>query len=101
MIDSCSQPACGVLRREACGLRIYIIGRMTDGKSGVIVDTDEEKSGRNESGKGKIMAAVYFAAYASANYLKSEQYETLYSKEKEQSLIKVRSCKVRKRRKTA
>ena len=73
---------------------------MTNGRNDVIVDTDEEKSGRNGSGKGKIMAAVYFAVYASANYLKSEQYETLYSKEKEQSLIKVRSCKVRKRRKT-
>ena len=46
------------------------------------------------------MATVIFAADARAYYLNSERYETLYSKEKEQSLVKVRSCKVRKRRKT-
>ena len=41
-----------------------------------------------------------FAAIVIAYYLNSEHYETLYSKEKEQSLVMVRSCKVRKRRKT-
>ena len=50
--------------------------------------------------KGKIMATVNFAADVRAYYLNSEHYETLYSKEKEQGLIKVRSCRVRKRRKT-
>ena len=42
------------------------------------------------------MATVNFVYY-----LNSEQYETLHSKEKKQSLILVRSCKVRKRRITA
>ena len=46
------------------------------------------------------MATVNFAADARAYYLNSEHYETLYSKEKEQSLVMVRSCRVRKRRKT-
>ena len=46
------------------------------------------------------MATVNFAADTRAYYLNSEHYETLYSKEKEQSLIMVRSCKVRKKRKT-
>ena len=46
------------------------------------------------------MATVNFATNVRAYYLNSEHYETLYSKEKEQGLIKVRSCKVRKKRKT-
>lgn len=51
------------------------------------------------------MATVNFAADARvangfAYYLNSEHYETLYSKEKEQSLVMVRSCRVRTRRKT-
>ncbi len=45
------------------------------------------------------MATVNFAAKAFAYYLHSEHYEALFSKE-EQSLVKMRSCKVRKRRKT-
>jgi len=35
-----------------------------------------------------------------AYYLHSEHYEALFSKEKEQSLVEMRSCKIRKRRKT-
>ncbi len=51
------------------------------------------------------MATVNFAANGFATtsvvyYLHSEHYEALFSKEKEQSLVKMRSCKVRKRRKT-
>ena len=46
------------------------------------------------------MATVNFAANGFAYYLHSEHYEALFSKEKEQSLVKMRSCKVRKRRKT-
>ncbi len=46
------------------------------------------------------MATVNFAAASVAYYLHSEHYEALFSKEKEQSLVKMRSCKVRKRRKT-
>ena len=46
------------------------------------------------------MATVNFAADARVYYLNSEHYETLHSKEKEQGLVMVRSCKVRKRRKT-
>ena len=46
------------------------------------------------------MATVNFAANVFAYYLHSEHYEALFSKEKEQSLVKMRSCKVRKRRKT-
>ena len=34
-----------------------------------------------------------------AYYLHSEHYEALFSKEKEQSLVKMRSCKVRKKAK--
>ena len=41
-----------------------------------------------------------FAAIVIAYYLNSEYYETLYSKEKQQSLVIVHSCKVSKRRKT-
>lgn len=33
-------------------------------------------------------------------YLNSEHYEALYSKEYEQSLVVMHSCKVRKKRKT-
>ena len=46
------------------------------------------------------MATVNFAADARAYYLNSEHYETLHAKQIEQSLVMVRSCKVRKRRKT-
>ena len=45
------------------------------------------------------MTTVNFAANGLAYYLHSEYYETLFSKE-EQSLVKMRSCKIRKRRKT-
>ena len=46
------------------------------------------------------MATVNFAANGFAYYLHSEHYEALFSKEKEQSLVKMRSCKVREKRKT-
>ena len=46
------------------------------------------------------MTTVNFAANGLAYYLHSEYYETLFSKEREQSLVKMRSCKIRKRRKT-
>ena len=51
------------------------------------------------------MATVNFAANGFATtsvvyYLHSEYHKALFSKEKEQSLVKMRSCKVRKRRKT-
>ena len=52
------------------------------------------------------MATVNFAADArvangfAATYLNSEHYEALHAKQIEQSLVMVRSCKVRKRRKT-
>ena len=46
------------------------------------------------------MATVNFAADVRAYYLNSEHYETLHSKERGQSLVMVRSYKVRKRRKT-
>ena len=42
------------------------------------------------------MATVNFAANGFAYYLHSEHYEALFSKEKEQSLVKMRSCKIRK-----
>ena len=88
---------------------------MTKRKIGVIVVTVRKQSGPDESGKEKIMATVNFAAngfvansfaangFAAngfAYYLHSEHYEALFSKEKEQSLVKMRSCKIRKRRKT-
>ena len=41
-----------------------------------------------------------FATIVIASYLNSEHYETLHAKQIEQSLVMVRSCKVRKRRKT-
>ena len=83
---------------------------MTKRKIGVIVVTVRKQSGPDESRKEKIMATVNFAANGFvANsfattlvvyYLHSEHYEALFSKEKEQSLVKMRSCKIRKRRKT-
>ena len=45
------------------------------------------------------MVTVNFAAKGFAYYLYSEHYEALFSKEKEQSLVRMRSCKIRKRRK--
>ena len=73
---------------------------MTKQKIGVIMVTARKQSGPDESRKEKIMATVNFAANGFAYYLHSEHYEALFSKEKEQSLVKMRSCKVRKRRKT-
>lgn len=78
---------------------------MTNRKIGVIVIIVRKQSGPCESGKEKIMATVNFAANgfvanSFAYYLHSEHYEALFSKEKEQSLVKMRSCKIRKRRKT-
>ena len=46
------------------------------------------------------MATVDFATNGFAYYLYSKRYEALFSKEKAPSFVKVRSCKVRKRRKT-
>ena len=87
----------------------YITSIMTNERIGVIVVTVRKESGHNKSRKEKIMATVNFAADARAvngfaaiviaSYLNSEYYETLYSKGKEQSLVMVRSCRVRKRRK--
>ncbi|MCM1248727.1 MAG: hypothetical protein NC251_09895 [Lachnoclostridium sp.] len=45
------------------------------------------------------MTTVNFATALAVYYLHSEHYEALFSKEKEQSLVKMRSCKIRKRRK--
>ena len=77
---------------------------MTNRLIGDIVVTVKTK-GTDKSGKETIMATVNFAANGFATapvvyYLHSEHYEALFSKEKEQSLVKIRSCKVRKRRKT-
>ena len=72
---------------------------MTNGLNGDIVVTVNKKR-TDKSGKETIMATVNFAAKAFAYYLHSEHYEALSSKEKEQSLVKMHSCKVRKRRKT-
>ena len=77
---------------------------MTKRKIGVIVVTVRKRSGPDESRKEKIMATVNFAANSFATtsvvyYLHSEHYEALFSKEKEQSLVKMRSCKIRERRK--
>ena len=77
---------------------------MTNRLIGDIVITVKTK-GTDKSGKETIMATVNFAANGFATtsvvyYLHSEHYEALFSKEKEQSLVKMRSCKVRKRRKT-
>ena len=83
---------------------------MTKREIGVIVVTVRKQSGPDESRKEKIMATVNFAttlvittivaATAVVYYLHSEHYKALFSKEKEQSLVKMRSCKIRKRRKT-
>ena len=72
---------------------------MTNGLNGDIVVTVNKKR-TDKSGKETIMVTVNFAANGFAYYLHSEHYEALFSKEKEQSLVKMRSCKVRKRRKT-
>lgn len=45
------------------------------------------------------MATVNFAT-TSAYYLHSEHYEALFSKEKEQSPVVMRSCKIRRKRNT-
>ena len=71
----------------------------------VIVVTVRKQSKLDESRKEKIMATVNFAANLFAPtlvvyYLHSEHYKALFSKEKEQSLVKMRLCKIRKRRKT-
>ena len=68
---------------------------MTKRKIGVIVVTVRKRSGPDESRKEKIMATVNFAANSFATtsvvyYLHSEHYEALFSKEKEQSLVKMR-----------
>ena len=73
---------------------------MTKREIGVIVVTVRKQSGPDESRKEKIMVTVNFAATSVVYYLHSEHYEALFSKEKEQSLVKMRSCKIRKRRKT-
>ena len=78
----------------------YTYSIMTKQKIGVIVVTVRKQSGPDESRKERIMATVNFAANAFSYYLHSEHYEALFSKEKEQSLVKMRSCKIRKRRKT-
>ena len=66
---------------------------MTKQITDVIVIVDKKVNRHNDkSRKEKIMATVNFVYY-----LNSEHYETLHSKEKKQSLILVRSCKVRKR----
>lgn len=80
-------------------LKNYITSIMTNRRIGVIVITVRKQSGPGESRKEKIMATVNFAANGFAYYLHSEHYEALFSKEKEQSLVKMRSCKIRKRRK--
>lgn len=76
----------------------YITGIMTNSKIGGIVTTVEK--GTKKSRKGTIMATVDFAVNAFVYYQHSEHNEALFSKEKEQSLVKMRSCKIRKRRKT-
>lgn len=66
---------------------------MTNGRIGVIVITVEKRT--DESGKEKIMATVHFAANGFSYYLHSEYDEALFRKEKKQSLVKMRSCKVK------
>ena len=78
---------------------------MTKQKIGVIVVTDRKQGGQYESRKEKIMATVNFAAngFAASSvvyYLYSKHYEALFRKEKEQSLVEMRSCEIRKRQKT-
>lgn len=72
---------------------------MTNRRIGVIVIIVRKQSGPDESRKEKIMTTVNFATTLAVYYLHSEHYEALFSKEKEQSLVKMRSCKIRKRRK--
>jgi len=58
-----------------------------------------EKTKRTKSPeRKKNMTTVNFAANSFAYYLHSEHYEAL--SKKEQGLVKMRSCKIRKRRKT-
>lgn len=45
-------------------------------------------------------AANGFATTPVVYYLHSEHYEALFSKEKEQSLVKIRSCKIKKGKKS-
>ncbi len=72
---------------------------MTNGKINVIVIVIQNKANR-EFRKEKIMTTVNFTTNGFEYYLHSEHYEALFSEEKEQSLIRMCSCKVRKRRKT-
>ena len=72
---------------------------MTNGRINVIVIIIQNKT-NGEFRKEKIMATVNFTTNGFEYYLHSEHYEALFSKEKEQSLIRMYSCKVRKRRKT-
>lgn len=69
---------------------------MTKQRIGVIIVTVRKQSGPDESRKEKIMATVNFAANGFAYYLHSEHYEALFSKEKKQGLVKMRSCKIGK-----
>ena len=78
------------------------MGIMTNGLTSDILVT--KQSGRVRPREETIMATVNFAANGVATilvvyYLHGEHYETLFSK-KEQSLIRLRSCKIKKRRKT-
>jgi predicted transcriptional regulator len=72
---------------------------MTNGRINVIVIIIQNKT-NGEFRKEKIMATVNFTTNGFEYYLHSEHYEALFSEEKEQSLIRMYSCKVRKRRKT-
>ena len=45
------------------------------------------------------MTTVNFATALVVYYLHSEHHEALFHKEKEQSLVKMHSCKIRKKRK--
>ena len=73
---------------------------MTKPPKRAIVRIVKNKADQAGPGKERIMAAVDFAANGFAYYLHSEQYRALFGKEIEQSLVKIRSCKIRKRRKT-
>lgn len=72
---------------------------MTNGRINAIVIVIQNKANR-EFRKEKIMTTVNFTTNGFEYYLHSEHYEALFSEEKEQSLIRMYSCKVRKRRKT-
>lgn len=72
---------------------------MTNGRINVIVIIIQNKT-NGEFRKEKIMTTVNFTTNGFEYYLHSEHYEALFSEEKEQSLIRMYSCKVRKRRKT-